>query len=103
MPSPSLPGQCRQRIPVILQVALCIVGAACAFAQHVEAEGQRVLRAAQRLGACQCRLHVFAEHELPPEQLHRTQRGGDDGTCAQPAQQMFIAGQQLVRQGQCCG
>jgi hypothetical protein len=68
-------------------IAQCVALAARALAEHVEREAQR-----RRVAPCGCSLverllDVAAEHELPPEQLDRAHRGGDDRARAQSLEQ----------------
>jgi hypothetical protein len=90
-------------IRVAGKVAQRVALGARAFAQHVVREpevGRRLARAvrlAHRLG------DVLAQHELPPEQLHRAQRRRDHGLGAELAEQAAFTlriGQEFLGHGQ---
>ena len=83
-------GECAECAAVVVEVAKCVVHRARAFAQHVEAERQRGLARTHRSGSPDRGGDVFAEHELPAEQLHGAQCRLHHDVCARLLQQAAV-------------
>lgn len=85
---------------VALEVAQRVLVGARALAEHVVAEAQGGLLAVRGTGFVHRLGDGLAQHELPAQQLHRAQRGGDHGARTEPGHQagrMVGLGQEALR------